>query len=169
LKIDPTFLRQVQTAGWQIAGATETAIIAACPTDGCSVRVTFTAGQPVRFACKPSQNADCVVGSFDAGRNVMRKRRLELALTIKDVEDIAGIAVDFLAKFEKDNPSKIPNAQTFIEWAQALGYDVVLRRSTLPLYALRLIADTRPQAAARLRATARGQRALASDAPELKT
>jgi hypothetical protein len=37
----------------------------------------------------------------------------------------------------------VPNAQTFIEWAQSLGFEVVLRPIGLPLLSLRTITDTR--------------------------
>lgn len=152
MKIDPTFLRQVQTAGWQIAGATEDKVLAGCPTPGCPVKVTFAPGQQVRQACGQGQTSSVVVGSFDDARLFLRARRNALALAIRDVEDVAGISVDFLAKFEKDDPSKYPNAQTFLEWVQALGYEVVLRPAVLPLYALRVIAETRPRTGARTKA-----------------
>ena len=80
----------------------------------------------------------------------LRDRREGLGLTIREVEESAGITVDFLAKFEKDDPSKFPNAQTFFEWAKTLGYEVVLRPAPLPPTTLRILSDTRAKLRMRL-------------------
>lgn len=140
----PEFLREVQAAGWNIITADETDVWVGCPRAGCNLRHRLREGAAVPATCRPQPVlAEIVVEQFDDARRAMRSRREELCLSIKDVEEAAGIAGDFLAKFEKDDVVKIPNAITFIEWVQALGYTVVLRPTGLPPYALRIISDTR--------------------------
>jgi len=106
--------------------------------------------------------AEVTVEHFETARVFLRDRREQLCLTIKELEEAAGITVDFMAKFEKDDPSKIPNTQTFIEWAQSLGYDVVLRPGKLPPNVLRLMADTRERVLARRNAFKRFHRLRSS-------
>lgn len=138
------FLRQVQAAGWNILTADETDVWVGCPRAGCNLTTRMRDGGLVPASCRPLPVlAEIVVEQFDDARRELRGRREQLCLSIKDVEEAAGIAGDFLAKFEKDEVAKIPNAQTFIEWVQALGYTVVLRPTGLPPYALRIISDTR--------------------------
>lgn len=144
-KVSPEFLQKCQKAGWNIIAADEGAVFGACPRAGCGLRVKLQEGKEVPQTEKPNPAlAEVLVAKFDDARMAMRERREQLGLSIKDVEDIAGLAVDYLAKFERDNPSKIPNAETFIEWCQSLGFTVVLRPTGLPPYALRIISETRP-------------------------
>lgn len=143
-KIDPAFMRRVQQAGWIIIGADEFTVWGSCPRDGCSLKVKLKPDATLPQTCGRGPDlAEIVVNTFDDARIPLRDRRDDLGLIIKDVEEAAGMAVDYLSKFEKDNPSKIPNAQTFFEWAQALGYQVVLRPAPLPPYTMRLISDSR--------------------------
>lgn len=72
-----------------------------------------------------------------------------LGWTIRDAEVVAGIAEDHLAKFERDNwqelppqARKLPNIDTMVEWAGALGYEVVLRHKGLPPMGLSKVAET---------------------------
>lgn len=143
-KLTPEFMRQIQQAGWVIVAADEEVVIGACPRAGCGLKVRLQEGREI----PPTENpkpavAEVVVRQFDDARLAFRERREQLGLSIKDVEEMAGLAVDYLAKFEKDDVVKIPNAMTFIEWAQALGYTLVFRSTGLPLYSLRVIAQTR--------------------------
>ncbi|MFW8636972.1 helix-turn-helix domain-containing protein [Cribrihabitans pelagius] len=92
---------------------------------------------------------DRKVGSYDGARMALRARREALGLTISEVEELAGATVDHLAKAEKDGSSKLPNAQLLLEWAQALGYEVVLRPTELPAYTRRVICYTRDRLEAR--------------------
>lgn len=143
-KLSPEFMRQIQQAGWVILAADEEVVIGACPRAGCGLKVRLQEGREIPQTEKSNPAlAEIPVEQFDDARVAMRDVRERLGLSIKDVEEAAGLAVDYLAKFEKDDPSKIPNAQTFLEWIQALGYTVVLRPTGLPPYTLRIIAQTR--------------------------
>lgn len=144
MSIDPEFLAAIQRAGWRIVAVEPTSALCSCRRDGCGLTVRLQQGEkfPVTDRKGPDV-AEQVVSSFEDARVFLRQKREHLALTIADVEAGAGIASDFLAKFEKDNPSKIPNAQTFIEWASSLGYQLVLRPGDIPKNMLRMISDTR--------------------------
>jgi hypothetical protein len=144
MSIDPEFLAAIQKAGWRIVHVDATAAFCACRREGCGLTVKLQQGSSFPDTSRPGPDlAEQIVGSFDDARRFLRQKREHLALTIPDVEAGAGIATDFLAKFEKDDPVKIPNAQTFIEWASSLGFQVVLRPGDIPRNMLRLIADTR--------------------------
>ena len=143
-------MRDVQKAGWQIASVDSEAALVACPRAGCSLKVRLRSGSKIPPACLSGPDmAQVVVTTFEDARLALRARRESLGLTIKELEEVAGAAVDHLAKAEKNNPSKYPNTQLLIEWATALGYEVVLRPAPMPAIALRYLADSRSQAAAR--------------------
>ena len=149
--LDPKWLREIQKLGWIIRSADETNGWAACPRDGCTMTAKLREDGPLPAVCKRGPDlSEKSVEFFDDARVFLRDRREGLALTIREVEESAGITVDFLAKFEKDDPSKIPNAQTFIEWAKTLGYEVVLRPAPLPPTTLRILSDTRAKLRMRL-------------------
>ncbi len=142
--LDQFFLRQLQRLGWIILAAEQDRVLCGCPREGCEVKLCLTPKSHIpQTSGRGPDYADIAVENFEDARLFLRQRRENLGLIIREVEDVAGIAGDFLAKFEKDDPSKIPNAQTFIEWAQTLGYEVVLRPGKLPPYALRVLAETR--------------------------
>lgn len=154
MTIDPKFLNAVQSKGWLIKAVGEKHVLAGCPRHGCGLKVQMAPGKVIPEACKDDGKLEeAEVRTFDDARLFLRERREDLAMTIRETEEVAGIAGDFLAKFEKDDPSKIPNAQTFIEWAQALGYVVTLRPAKLSSYAIAVIAGTRHRLGARLRQT----------------
>lgn len=143
--MDAAFLRAVQKAQWLIMGADEDHVIARCPRAGCSLTVKLRPGNVIPQTCRSGPDlAETVVGSFEDARLFLRARREDLGFSIRDIEEIAGVATDHLAKWEKDAPSKIPNTETFLEWAASLGYEVVLRPVPLPPVALRAIIETRP-------------------------
>ncbi len=145
--IDAKFLRTVQEAGWHIESASEKAVTGRCPAQGCQQCATLKPGDDIP-AVDPDghrDRRDIPVETFDDLRGHLRQRREQLGLTIKETEEIGGIAQDHLAKFEKDDSRRLPNAQTAIEWAQALGYQVVLRPGPMTALGLRTIADTRPK------------------------
>lgn len=164
--MDPKFVKKVQTAGWHITSVTEDAVVGSCPSVGCGLKAKLEPGgivPDVDPGCRRNR-LDEPVEDYDDIRRALRGRREDLGLTIREVEEIGGISVDFLAKFEKDDPSKTPNAQTLIEWAQALGYEIVLRPGQLTPYAVRTLCDTRDKYEARTRrfsieSRRRGQRA----------
>lgn len=170
--MDPKFLKRIQEAGWQIVHVEHDSAVMGCKREGCGLKSRIKSGAAIPMAAsKLPALAEHAVNGFDDARVFLRQRRENLALSIKDVELVAGIAVDYAAKFEKDEPSKIPNVETFIDWAGALGYQVVLRPVELPPYTVRVIAETRTMVKSRIRmarqlrqkrATLRAQRATVS-------
>lgn len=149
--MDQKFLKQVQDAKWQIKAAGEDFVVAQCPRAGCNLLVNLKPGGAVPQTCRPGPDLlERVVSSFEDARLFLRERREDLGLSIRDTEEISGAATDHMAKWEKDSPSKIPNTETFLEWAKALGYDVVLRPAPLPPLALSMIIETRPLIARRV-------------------
>lgn len=154
MRVDIEFLKAVQRAGWHIVTADETRCVATCPEAGCGARVMLRPGQRIpQRAIKPPN--DHKFTGFDDARRFLRDRRESLCLTIRELEETAGMSVDFLAKFERDDWDKTgtirqPNVSTFAEWAQALGYELVLRPTSLPPIVLRAVADTRKRTHARI-------------------
>lgn len=142
------FVKDVQGAGWNVIASDVESVWVGCPRGGCNLRLRIKAGSSIPTVCRAKAPLpEIVVNSYlNDARPALRERRVELGLTIKDVEDVSGIAPDHLAKMEKDNPSKVPNILTFIEQAQALGYDLVLRPSDagLPPVTIGRIVETRP-------------------------
>jgi len=163
------FLKQVQDQGWIIEAADQNMVVAPCPNKGCNVRAKLQLKNPVPAACRSGIQIDeQIIEHFEDARTFLKKRRETLRFTIRDVECISGMADDFLAKFEKKNPSKFPNVQTFIEWAKALGFQVVLTPTEMTPMALRIIAETRHLIPARDQMTAQHRaRRKASDAQAL--
>jgi transcriptional regulator with XRE-family HTH domain len=150
MTVDAKLLADVQAAGWLIVRADEVCVVGSCRRAGCGLKATFRAGKPIPATERPGPSRlEHVVDGFEDSRKFLGARRRDLGLTIAEAEEISGMAQDYLAKFERDNPSKIPNAITFIEWAQGLGYEVVLRPGDLNRMALRVIAETRLRSAAR--------------------
>lgn len=143
-KVSPEFMRACQGNGWNIISCDEEHLYAACPRAGCGLQIKLKEGGKIPLTDRPHPAlAEIAVEQFDDARVALRERREQLALSIKDVEDAAGLATDHLAKFEKNDFTKIPNAQTFIEWANSLGYTVTLRPTGLPPVTLGIIASTR--------------------------
>lgn len=153
--MNPDTLKAIQKKGWAIETADVGSCTVKCPTPGCKMRARFRHGSSVPQRDVPGYSWDQAVGSFDEARESLKVRRQELGLTIAEVEHISGIAGDHLAKFERtnwmDKNLRMPNVETFMEWATALGFDVVLRHGELPPVTLRWIADTRPKIDARRR------------------
>lgn len=149
-KVTPEFLREVQGGGWLIITADSETVYAGCPRQGCGLQIKLKPGATVPASCRANPDlAEVVIEGFDDARRAMRARREQLGLSIRNVEEAAGLADDYLAKFEKDDPAKIPNAQSFIEWIQSLGHELVLRPKGLPPYTMRIISETRDQLRAR--------------------
>ena len=145
------FLKAVQAAGWTIESADGSVCIVTCPTPGCGMRARFRQDGAVPQRDVPFLRYDEPVTTFSEAQEVLRRRRQNLGLTIPEVEDIAGMAGDHLAKFERVDYSRPPGIEIFLEWCGALGMEVVLRHGDLPPVALRVIADTRSRAKARQR------------------
>ena len=149
--MDPKFVKEVQQRGWHVEAVTDEDVIGRCPSIGCGLRAKLNQNAripDVDPGCRRSR-IDKPVHNFEDVRKAMRQRREELALTIHEVEEIGGITVDYLAKFEKENPSKIPNASLLFEWVQTLGYELVLRPIEMTPYAIRTICETRDKLASR--------------------
>ncbi|PZQ99194.1 MAG: hypothetical protein DI533_00355 [Cereibacter sphaeroides] len=142
--MDAKYLRQVQEAGWTIVAVDAGEVIAGCPRAGCELKLRMKEGQKIPSACgeiSPLQEAE--VDGYAEIQRFLWERRLQLDLSIQDVEAITGFTHGHLAKMEKLNPTRIPNAQTLTEWARGLGFKIVFRHVGLPLYALRTIEQTR--------------------------
>lgn len=145
-------IQRIQAAGWVLESADKDTCVAKCPAMGCEMRAVFRTGGPLpKREPHSGPDLDIPVSTFNGAREVLRDRRRELLLTIRDVEEAAGAADDHLAKIERDNYDKIPNVETFMMWAEALGFQVVLRPIPLPPITVRAIVDTRAQSGSRAR------------------
>lgn len=149
--MDTKFLKAVQEKGWHIEAATEESVIAKCPSAGCNLRAELRFGghvPDVDPGCKRNL-LDQEVTTYDDLRTMLRSRRDNLRLSIREVEEIAGMPTDHLAKIEHDGMKRLPNFQFVMEWAAALGFEVVLRPIPMTSYAIRTICDTRDKVASR--------------------
>ena len=151
--MDQKFLKAVENAGWSIESVDADSVVGKCPSVGCQLRAKLAHDKPVpRVDPSCRRNVlDRKIESYDDVRELLRARREGLGLTIREVEEIAGAAVDHLAKAEKDDPSKLPNVQLLVEWLQALGLELVVRPGELPAYTRRVIVETRDKLDARRR------------------
>jgi transcriptional regulator with XRE-family HTH domain len=146
MKVTPDFIRQVQDAGWHIVAADTDSVWIGCPRGGCNLRTRIKAGSSIPRTCR----SEAPVGMIEVddyvnvARPALRERRQQLGLTIKDIEEVSGIADDHLAKMQKENPSKIPNILTFTDWARSLGFKLVLIPAELPQVTINKIVETRP-------------------------
>lgn len=143
--MDRKFLTAVQLAGWTIASVEEDHVIGRCPNSGCGLvaKLSQDAHVPVVDPTRRRPVLDKTVVDYDDLRTYLRARREDLCLSIRDVEEIAGLECDHLAKMEKDDPARLPNLQMVLYWANAVGMDIVLRPMLMPPIALTAIADTR--------------------------
>lgn len=151
--MDPKFIKTVQDKGWRVDAVTESSVICKCPAAGCSLRAEIQENGHVP-AVDPGQRRDMIdqpIASYDDIRRMLRSRREELRLAMSEVEDIAGFSSDHLAKIEKESIERQPNAQMLIEWANALGFEIVLRPAPLTPFAVRVICDTRSKIESRTR------------------
>ena len=149
-------MRLVETLGWSIRRADADSIAVACRSPGCGAMMRVKHDGPIPARCNGAvPSMDLRVESYDQFCRALRDRREDLSLSISDVEECAGMAADHLAKAEKDNPSRIPSLPILVDWAAALGYDLVLRPTTMPAITLRTIEQTRGLHPQRQRRTAR--------------
>lgn len=144
--MDRKFLEEIQEAGWHLEQVGKRQVVARCPAEGCGMRALLSTGAKVPQV--DPNNArfglDRPVESYDDFRRIMRERREGLGLRIADVEEVSGVGIDYLRKAEKEEPVKMANFQTALEWAQSLGYEIVLRPARIESgLALRTICDTR--------------------------
>lgn len=148
--MEQDFLKEVEHRGWLIESVNETECVAACPTSGCGLKALLRMGTRIPVRSVPhGPNQDVAVRSYDDARKFLRDRRNALHLSITEVEEASGIASDQLAKCERDNHSKMPNVESFMFWAAALGFEVVLRPVALPPVTLRHIVNSRSKVESR--------------------
>ncbi|MBT9385492.1 helix-turn-helix domain-containing protein [Pseudooceanicola sp. CBS1P-1] len=141
--MDQKFLKLAQEQGWVIEAVEEGSCIVRCPEAGCGMRARIRSSGSVPPRINDRVQMDFRATTFDAARRFLRERREDLRLNIAEVEDAAGLTKDHLAKIERDDSDKVPNLETFVIWANTLGFDVVLRPAELPPVTMRMICDTR--------------------------
>lgn len=149
--MDIKFVKQVQASGWSIQSVTPDSVVAKCPSAGCNLYAELKQGAVIPVVdpgCRRDP-IDVQMPTYDALRKMLRTHRESLLLTIREVEEVAGLEPDLLAKVERDGTKKIPNVQTMLDWAGALGFELVLRPIPLTPYAMRTIVETRDKTAAR--------------------
>jgi len=156
--MDQAFLREVQKRGWVIVAATTEACEARCPVLGCGIRTLLRSGASIPPRITPDLRGGVALEHGAHAIESLRGRRKELRLSVEEVEDAAGVEPSHLAKIE--NCTKMPNIDTFIWLAAALGYDLVLREGLLPAATLRTLADTRSKEASRAERFAKPARVL---------
>jgi len=150
MKADKGFLQAVQQAGWCIDEVHAHGLVAKCPRHGCGLRVDLSPGKFIPETCSAVPGMyEVVVPEFKDARTFLRDRRDSLRLNIAELEECIGLTKDHLAKIEPDDPFRLPNVVTFIEWAQALGYEVVLRYAGLPPKTISYITQTRDKSSVR--------------------
>ncbi len=151
MSLSQQFLRDVQRAGFIVVGADAKGCVGRCGAPGCKLRVKLREGAAIPQRAAITNILGVPLTSFDNARRVLRQRRKDLHLSIAEVEEVAGMTPDRLAKCERDEWTKQPNVQTFIEWAGALGFDVVLQPAAMPPLMLSTIVQTRALVASRSR------------------
>jgi len=165
--MDAKFVKDVQSKGWSVQAVSKDAVVAKCPSAGCNLFAELKYGghiPEVDPGCRRDP-IDLQVASYDEIRLHLRAARERLLLSIREVEEISGIASDHLAKVEKDHNPRMPPAQMLFDWAGALGYELVLRPVPLPALAIRTIMDTRDKTAARTKRNTMESRRRAVRAP----
>lgn len=127
--MDPKFLRKVQDAGWHLEQVGEDQVVASCPNKGCGMRTLLKNGARIPEVSQDRAQYGLYrpVETWDDLRRIFRERRETLGLRLHELEDMVGVATDYLAKAEKEDPSKVPNTQTAFDWGQAMGYYIRLR------------------------------------------
>lgn len=144
MPVDQNFLNEVEKAGWVLRYVKQEEVLVICPRHGCDLRITLKPNQPVPNSCGAMpETKEIVFDSYDAWRKFMIDRREGLGLSIRDMEAIAGLADDHLAKIESE--TKIPNLETAIMISQAAGVQLFARFAPLIKLAKRTIVDTRDQ------------------------
>lgn len=104
----------------------------------------MTVGKQIPQRIVPdAPSLDIVVESWADLKLILKDRREELGLTIREVEEVTGIADDHVAKMEPINASRQPNVDTLKHWTGGIGYELVLRPVALPPVTLAMIEETR--------------------------
>lgn len=105
------------------------------------------------------------VATYAEARDALRDLRERLCLTILEVEAAADLCQGHLAKIEPDHSQRIPNVETFIKWADALGFDLVLVRKPFPPRMVDVMCEARHHYDARERRLALKRQKAALPAP----
>lgn len=142
-KVTVEFLREIQARGWDIETVEADSCVGRCPTVGCNLRATIKPGGSIPARLVKRDNKDLVVTSFVDLAGFLRDRRATLALTLGEVEDVAGVTGSIIAKAEMKTALRGKSIGTIVPWAGALGYELVLRPMNLSPMMLRTIAESR--------------------------
>jgi hypothetical protein len=151
-----SWLREVQRRGWRIMEADQSSCIVGCDSATCGLRVKLREGGsiPGRLPVRDDSGAISLTYNDDA-TDAVRGRMRDLGLIISEVEDIAGLEADHLAKILAPNVhSRVFTVGTLAPVAAALGMKLVLVPADLPPITLRYLAQTRDQQARRRKAQA---------------
>lgn len=142
--MDPKFLKEVQDLGWVIEGASEDGATCRCAASGCQMRAKLVQGGVLPAVRTTSANPlDVPVSSSSDVVEMIWQRMDALSLIISEVEEIAGVATDHFAKVSSRSAPRPLNFQLASELLAAIGYEIVLRPTSLSPKALRYISDTR--------------------------
>lgn len=161
---------QAEKDGWVLVDAGETSMVLRCPSQGCGLKIRVPYDKPVPH-CDPGirrNPGDIPVGSYEDFLATVVHRRHEMALTIRETEEIAGLTADHIAKFEQragQSNRRTASFESMVLWAAALGFEFVLRPSPLPRAAVRVLSETRDKVADRRKISARHRAARSRDAP----
>lgn len=143
--MDRNWLARIQRAGWAILRVSEKEVVASCPAHGCGMKAKLREGGAIPWVDPDGRRnrSDIPIGTEDAGRQLLRWRREELGLAMDEVEDLVGLTPGHINKLEKDEPDRGLRLQMFLEIAEALGYEVVIRPAELPSKTLTYLTQTR--------------------------
>lgn len=153
MPVDKKFLQDVQKANWAIVEANDRCVVGKCTGAHCGLRAQLTPGAPLPTV--GSCSSALIVNSFEDLKQILHNRRNELTLSISDTEHASGFADDHLRKMDTPSPTKIPNLQAAIDWANTLGYNLALVPTDLPTATLNIMAETREMADSRKRSIQR--------------
>lgn len=154
--IDSPFLSQVQSSGWLIHSVDGDRVTAKCPRYGCALMTYLYPGKPIPNACSPSKDmAEVAIKDMAEAFRFLIERRHDIGLDQLETTDCIGLVHGHLHKLESG--ARTGRVDTFLAWAQALGYEMVLRPVGLPPKTLLTIAQTRDRAAIRKRRRQKAQ------------
>ena len=151
-----SWLREVQRRGWRIMEADETSCIVGCDNSNCGLRVKLREGGSIPGRVSYRDDSGTIPLTYnDDATDAIKGRMRDLTLTMAEVEDIAGLEPDHLAKILAPNVhSRVFTVGTLAPVAAALGLKLVLVPADLPPITLRYLAQTRSQQARRRKAQA---------------
>ena len=145
--MDRKFLERIQDAGWGVEQVTENRCVGVCQREGCAVRIVINEGDDIPV-CKdrPGSLQEHAVETMDDIRHTLMERRMRLGLIIAQVEEVAGMSDDHVAKMEAGSDLKRPQLETLLLWCQTLGMELVLRPGKVPRQTLEVMSGGMSQA-----------------------